>query len=82
MLAQLEPGMEWATAPVGATARETALCKPSSAGLWSAAALRDIQHGKYPKLRWGNGKTLATVVQESISERGLSEIISAHQIQV
>lgn len=69
-------------APVGATARGAALCKPSSAGLWSAAAPRDIQHGKYPKLRRGNGKTLASVVQESITERGLSEIISAHQIQV
>lgn len=69
-------------APVGAIARGAALCKPSSAGLWSAAALRDIQHGKYPKLRWGNGKTFASVVQESITERGLSEIVSAHQIQV
>lgn len=82
VLAQLELGMGWVMAPAGATARGAALCKPSSAGLWSAAALRDTQHSKCFKLRWGNGKTLVSVEQESISERGLSEIINAHQIQI
>lgn len=41
-----------------------ALCKWSGAGLQGAAAAMMV---KYLKLRWGNGKTLASVIQESIS---------------
>lgn len=58
---------------------KAALYKQSGAGLQSAAA-RDTQQGKYLKLRWGNGKTLAPVIQELILERALSEAINAHQI--
>lgn len=41
-----------------------------------------IRQGKHLQLRRGSGKTLASVIRESILEVGLPEIINAPQIQV
>lgn len=58
--------------------------------LCASGALQDCRvqrqqvshNGKYLKLRWRNGKTLASVIQESLLRRGVSEIINTHQIQI